>query len=109
MLRDRFQHAAVCRAICALADLHDVWADDGPTERALTLRDDPGLSTSGQTLLGIAWAVWNGDRLATVADVLKLDSGNTREIGTLLIALADGGKAVDEWARRFTETHRFDG
>ena len=45
-----------------------------------------------------AWAFWNSAEKATLADVVyRLDDKNLRAVATLMLALAQGGQAIDKW------------
>lgn len=104
MFRDDRQRAAVCRAVCEQAGLH-LWTDDGPTERGKALLPQEGgpMSTGERIMFLAAWALWNGHGTVLLADVVdRLDEPNIECLGSLLVALAHGSDAVDEWleARR---------
>ena len=100
MFRSEAQQARVCRALCERARLDGMWTEAGPTQAAIALLDVNGgpLSSGERIVLLAAWAVWNSDDGCRFADVLyRLDGPNLRALGTLMLAVADGGQAIDEW------------
>lgn len=106
LFQDDRQRAAVCRAVCELAGLDNLWdvgRVSGPTKRAKELRAPDGphtgeLSHGEQLLLAFAWDLWNGrghtvlDSFLTIVDADKLAA-----IGALLVAAARGPSGIDEW------------
>jgi hypothetical protein len=100
VFRSEAQRARACRALCARARMPWMWTDAGPTEQAIEIVEKNGgpLSSGERIMVLTAWAFWNGDGGATVADVVeRLDGPNLRAIGGLMIALGGGGAAVDQW------------
>jgi len=56
------------------------------------------LSSGEQVVLVAAWAFWNGDRKATLADVIfRLDPSNLPRVASLMLALGQGGTAIKRW------------
>ena len=100
MLRSEAQMALVCQALCASLGLGRLWTSAGPTDEAVALLEAGGgpLSSGERIVLLSAWAVWNGEGDAKLADVIhRLDSRRLHELGTLLVAVGRGGAAIDAW------------
>jgi hypothetical protein len=77
-----------------------MWTPTGPTPEAIALLEARGgpLSSGERVVLFAAWAFWNGADNATLADVIyRLDDTNLRAIATLMLALAQGAHAIDQW------------
>jgi len=77
-----------------------MWTSTGPTAEAIALLEAGGgpLSSGERVVLFAAWAFWNGTGNATLTDVVyRLDAPNLRGIATLILALAQGGHAIDQW------------
>lgn len=105
-MRHNRQRAAVCRALCSLAGLHDMWTHNAPTAGAVELgRPGPSLLSPGQrVLVGWAWDVWDstGPGSVTVADAIRhLQPSQLAAVAELLTALAEGADAVDRWLGRY--------
>ena len=68
-------------------------------EAIAILETDGGALSSGErVVLMVAWAFWNSAQQATLADIVYLlDPGNLRAVATLMLALARGGPAIDQW------------
>jgi hypothetical protein len=100
MFRSEAQLARACRALCERVRLDGMWTDAGPTETAVALMEANGgpLSSGERIVLLAAWAVWNGHDGARLADVVyRLDGRNLHALGTLMLAVAAGGHAIDAW------------
>jgi hypothetical protein len=110
MFENEKQRARVCRAILISARLDgwkeygkpggELWTDEGPTELAIDLLDRDGgpLSTGERIMFLIAWSLWNGDGKLRFDDVAyRIDGNNLRCIGTLLLAINEGGAAIEDW------------
>jgi hypothetical protein len=100
MFRTEAQRACVCTALCDVARLDEMWTVSGPTERAIALLESDGgpLSSGERIVLLSAWQLWSGEGKVTLGDVAyRLDGRNLRAIGTLLVAVAGGGAAIDAW------------
>lgn len=98
LFRNDQQRAAVCETLCAKVGLTSFWTKDGPSEKAKQLfrQHGGGMSTGEWIMFRAAWTVWNGDGKVLLADVIeRLDNSNLETIGTLLVALAQGG--IDGW------------
>lgn len=54
-------------------------------------------SNARRTMIGVAWAFFNGYDRVSFADLAYLDAGNMRAVATLLIARDMGPEAVDMW------------
>lgn len=92
--------ARVCRALCADVGLGGLWTDDGPTDRAMELRDAGGgpLSTGERIMVLAAWDVWNSDGNVRLSDVVhRLDDHRLATIASLLLAVMGGSNAIDAW------------
>ncbi len=103
MFRSEAQLARVCRALCERVRLDGMWTDAGPTETAIALMEANGgpLSSGERIVLLAAWAVWNGHDGARFADVIyRLDGRNLVALGTLLVAVASSGAAIDTWLEK---------
>jgi hypothetical protein len=77
-----------------------MWTPTGPTNEALATLDAGGgpLSSGERVVLFAAWAFWNSAPQASLADVVyRLHTSNLRAIARLMLALADGGHAIDGW------------
>jgi hypothetical protein len=77
-----------------------MWTTTGPTTEAIEILEAHGgpLSSGERIVLFAAWSFWNGADNATLADVIyRLDDSNLRAIATLMLALAQGGHAIDQW------------
>jgi hypothetical protein len=85
-----------------------LWTPTGPTTEAIEILDAQGgpLSSGERVVLFAAWAFWNGATDATLADVIyRLDDTNLRAIATLMLALAQGGHAIDKWIAASESRH----
>jgi len=103
VFRSEAQLARVCRALCERVRLDGMWTDAGPTETAIALMEANGgpLSSGERIVLLAAWAVWNGHDGARFADVIyRLDGRNLVALGTLLVAVASSGAAIDTWLEK---------
>jgi hypothetical protein len=83
-----------------------MWTAAGPTEEAIALFEAGGgpLSSGERVMLLAAWAFWNSAEKATLADVVyRLDDKNLRAVAALMLALAQGGPAIDEWIATMEE------
>ena len=77
-----------------------MWTPDGPTDESVASLQAGGgpLSSGERVVLQVAWAFWNGAEQATLADVVyRLDGGNLRAVAMLMLAVARGANAIDEW------------
>jgi hypothetical protein len=100
MFESDSQNARVCRALCACVGLRELWTPSGPTDDAMALLAAGGGPLSGgeRTMLLVAWAVWNGDDNARLGDTIhRLDGRGLVALGRLLVAMANGGSAIDAW------------
>ncbi len=100
MFRSDSQLARACCALCRQAGIERMWTPDGPTDEAAAVLEAGGgpLSSGERVVLRVAWAFWNSAEQATVADVVyRLDSRNLRATATLMLAVARGPHAIDEW------------
>jgi hypothetical protein len=89
-----------------------MWTPNGPTEEAISLFEAGGgpLSSGERIILLAAWAFWNSAEKAVLADVIyRLDDKNLRAVATLMLAVADGGGAIDEWIAAMEEERGDDG
>ena len=99
MFRSEEQRSEVVRVMLRSLRLQRFW-NDGPTDAAIALleADGGGLSSGERVLFLAAWDVWNGDGKATLAQIMyKLDCPRIRLLGTFLIAVSEGGNAIDRW------------
>lgn len=114
---DDQQLADVCNVLCEHASLPGMWtAAYGPTEKAqkLLATDCAGLSAGQRVTFLAAWELWDEDRvdansgkIAPYAKTLRLGyilcalTGKyLLPLATLLVALAGGPAAVDDWLAR---------
>jgi hypothetical protein len=100
VFRSEAQLARACRALCERVRLDEMWTEEGPTEAAIELMEKDGgpLSSGERVVLLASWAIWNGHDGARFADVIyRLDGRNLVALGTLLVAVAGGGAAIDAW------------
>lgn len=103
--------ARICDVICAETGLVDVWTAEGPTIKALTLRQSRSHQLSGdQKLMFLfAWALWNGAGCITVwALIHRLKAHLLFTVGEVLQALAGGSYAMEAWLakRKTSDTFR---
>lgn len=100
MFRSDSQLARACRALCRHAGIERMWTPNGPTDEAVALLDAGGgpLSSGERVVLMVAWAFWNSAEQATLADVVyRLDTRNLGAVATLMLAVAHGQHAIDQW------------
>lgn len=101
MFESDLQVARAMDALLCRAGLHGLWdpKTGRPTGRAHTLRELDGgpLSSGERALFLFTLAVWNGDGWSRSAELLRLDSGNLKAVGSLLVAIADGPQAIEAW------------
>lgn len=100
MVRDTAQRCAICRRLIQLAglDAESLWTREGPTEKASALIFSPAKLDGPQAVLvRLAWDVWSGSGGCRVVDLLHHLGDNARAVGELVLALADGGDAIDRW------------
>jgi hypothetical protein len=104
--RDVRQRARVCRALLARVHLEDLWSEYGPSVEGLGLRHDGSgrLAPDASLLLGTAWALWNGTRSLTLADLLDLDGEHLCVVGELLAAMSRGPHEVDGWLAQWADS-----
>ena len=103
MFRSEAQLARVCQALCADVGLARLWTEDGPSDEAVELRDAGGgpLSSGERIMVLAAWDVWNSHGATNLGDVMhRLDGHRLATLGSLLLAVAGGMYAVDEWLRK---------
>lgn len=84
------------------AKLRGLWTHEGPSPRARThkrsKRARKGYCSSDHVLLDLGWALWNYQSKCLFGDALRcLDNRNLRNLGSLLVALAEGPEAIDRW------------
>jgi hypothetical protein len=91
--------AAACNVLGAAYGRGPLWSEAGPSAEARELLHAQA-ATSQRTLLELAFGLWDGTRGQPFGTVLEqLDRAGLRLLGTLLVALADGEKALDKWAK----------
>jgi hypothetical protein len=115
--RDDGQLADVCNVLCEHASLPGMWsAAHGPTEKAerLLATDCAGLSAGQRVVFLAAWELWDEDRVDASSGTLRPYAKTLRlgyivcaltgkyllPLSTLLVAMAGGPDAVDEWLSR---------
>ena len=93
------QIAACCIALCKSVRMEDAWTLDGPTELGCAINEGKTGHSSGEILIvRVAFGLWNGGDRATFGRVCNvLDDTRLRMVGSLLVAIVDGPKAVDAW------------
>lgn len=100
MFRSDEQLARTCRALCSLAGLGSLWTLEGPSPRAMALLEADGgpLSSGERVVVLAAWNIWNGSGNVSLSDVVhRLDDRCLAALGSLLVAIAGGGSAIDRW------------
>ena len=81
------------------------WTDDGPTAEAIEVRDGCSPASGGeQVMVSVAWALWNGEGDAKVADLLRLDPDALGAVAGLLNALNMGSAAIEAWCEAQSRT-----
>ncbi len=103
MFRSEGQLARACRALCAQVGLRSLWTSEGPSERAVEILEANGgpLSSGERIVVLAAWSIWNGSGNATLGDAVhRLDDRNLVALGSLMIAVASGARAIDGWITR---------
>jgi hypothetical protein len=112
--RDDQQLADACNVLCEHASLPGMWtAGYGPTERAerVLATDCSGLSAGQRVFFLASWELWDEDRVDATSGSLAPYSRTPRlgyvvcaltgkyllPLATLLVAMAGGPSAVDEW------------
>lgn len=93
------QRSAACAALLTALRLDHLWTRHGPTDETLDLIEANGgyLSTGERVLLLAAADLWGCSGRLAFADVFRLDPERLRMIGELLVAVAGGGRAIDQW------------
>ena len=100
MFRNDEQRAVVCLALLDRIGLQRLWTLRGPTEEAQRLLAENGGALSGgeRVMLLVAWALWNGSGMLTLAELLQeMDGEHLAAVGTLLSSLSFGADGVDDW------------
>lgn len=100
-----FRHdAQACRAILALFEaselprLRGLWGPSGPTSEAVELVKGGALSSGELAMLRAAFDFWNGQGGATLDALLHtLDLPRARLVCGLVLAVHEGGEAVERW------------
>lgn len=99
MFRTQAQQARVCMVLTRM--IPGSWfTEEGPTEAACKPRKYGVLSSGERTMLELAFVIWNGRGLTTsfpLRRLMILDNQNLRLVGTLFVAIAAGGTAIDLW------------
>ena len=89
MWKNRMQATEAIRAMLHKVGLDQLWTPDGPTAEAGTLvANDGQLSPGDQTMVRVAFDLWNGTGGATVADLLRVLDGNELRAAFNAIAVA---------------------
>ncbi len=104
MFRDDLQVARCCKQLCRRLEgfKGELWKanpnDYGPTKLALKHRERSPWSSGERALLRATFALWNPSNQCDLGDLLcSLDSEALSAIGLLLVSIANGPDAVDEW------------
>lgn len=93
----------VSRILVRQADLVNLWTPDGPTVLAgELLAQNGGTMSSGQrALFLLAWVVWKTPLDPTklkASEILgSLDDDNLHLVGSLLVAISEGHRALEMW------------
>ena len=115
MFRDDLQLAQVCNALTERLgkgrfwDIYEVRPGDFRAELndlgQKIARRMPGFSPGEIIVLRVAFNLWNDSwKSPAFGDVVhRLDSGHLRRIATLMLAIDQGGLAIDRW---LTENER---
>lgn len=90
-----------CMALCQRVGLEDYWTAEGPTQQAVdVVRTNRALPDWQEVVLKSAWGIWNHSGTVPVGRTLRrIGPEGLRQLGSLLVALADGAPAVDRWLR----------
>jgi hypothetical protein len=99
MFRSDEQIARVNQALCRRVRLGGMWTDSGPTDRAVEYIEKGNPLSSGENvMLHITFALWSGHSDLPFARLIQtLDGDHLIAVGRLLVAIAQGARAVDEW------------
>lgn len=98
--RTEQQRGDVARTLLRSLHREDLWTEDGPTAKAVELLEADGgpMSSGERVMLLAAFDVWNGQGHARLDEVMySLDPERLRLVASLLLALAEGGAAIDRW------------
>lgn len=109
MFRDDHQVARALRVLLAPLRLGDLWTEDGPTARAVELREEDGaaLSTGERTMVLAGWALWSSTAPTLRFDaLLGLDNDHTEALCSLLVVITQDDAAIEAWIER-PEARRF--
>lgn len=115
MWRNDEQRVRACRALLAPLGLAHLWQYEseqngggpGPSAENCAMylgRGLAALSHGESVLVSATWVLWNGgraNRQPTLDELMHvLDGTNMSNVGTLLVAFAQGGAAIDAWCDR---------
>lgn len=97
--RDPQQRSRVCRLLLDRVDRSHFWTPSGPSDEAQELIRGTGdvNRSPARVMLSLAAALWTDDEHLAFADLLTLEGLDVRDVGFLLIALANSPEKVDAW------------
>lgn len=98
--RDGVQRAKACQALLGMVGASRCWTPTGPAPqaRAAPPRD---LGPDAERLLAACWAIWEGGSTLALSDLLLLEPRHLEAVGELLVAMARGSRAIDDWLARW--------
>src|SRR4051812_9168815 len=104
------QRNDVCRTLCEIVSLPNLWGAAGPTHAAQEIleRQFAGLSAGQEVYVSVAWVLWDTEdrerarvnpSVRLVLDIL--DGKYLRPLAQLFEALSKGHHGVATWLARF--------
>lgn len=102
MFRDDRQKAAVCNVLTNWIWKGDFWDEDTPKATSLTIetakRDGDTMSSGEHRMFLLAWELWTGEPALQLDEIIRGFTPNQlRQVGSLLMAIADGADEIDNW------------
>ena len=104
MYRDQTQRQRVCHTLLhhGVSQSHRFVTGGIPNELAEAgLSDYFPLARSDRIMLKVMFAFWNGNRAATVAEVITLEPRLLQMIGRLVQVVNQSPNAIDGWLARY--------
>lgn len=96
MFRDDDQIRQCCDMLMKRAGLPAWWKDNN-IQQAADFLSGPRPSRAQRALVGVAFALWNGDGDAQIASLLHLSTSDVRAVASLLVAVREGHDAIERW------------